>query len=134
MLLASIITSIIVTVQTFSIPDGWWYIPTPAPPEVPISSVFLTYLARAKPSIISSRFRRVMKRLTILVWEAAIPPCVCAIVTVILYSTQVCTSFRTTCPLSLASVTAMHSRAIMRLHCSLPATISGLIYRMTHPP
>ncbi|GBE82862.1 hypothetical protein SCP_0412490 [Sparassis crispa] len=106
MLLASIITSIIVTVQTFSIPDSWWYIPTPAPPEVPISSVFilslassavldvavtgilLTYLARAKPTIISSRFRRVMKRLTILVWEAAIPPCVCAIVTVILYSTQ----------------------------------------------
>ncbi|KAH9939435.1 hypothetical protein B0H21DRAFT_756903 [Amylocystis lapponica] len=109
LLLASVISSIIVTVETFQI--QFTVLPTTSPmPELPsqrefrtvilsltssavldvaVTSILLTYLAQSKPSVISSRFRRIMKRLTILVWEAAVPPCVCAIITAVTYCTSV---------------------------------------------
>ena len=49
----------------------------------------LIYLSRAKANVYSSRFRRVMRKLVIMVWEAAVPPCVCAVLVVVTYLTLV---------------------------------------------
>lgn len=105
-LLASIISSIIVTVETFQIQFTVLTAATPVPAlplnvefilsltssavlDVAVTGILLIYLARSRPSVISSRFRMIMRRLTILVWEAAVPPCACAIVTTVTYATLV---------------------------------------------
>ncbi|KAH9857449.1 hypothetical protein C2E23DRAFT_274994 [Lenzites betulinus] len=110
LLLAQLVASIVVTVQTFQVHFG--VVPQAEVeagplPKVPISPTFvlsltcsavldmlvtgilLTFLARSKQSVTSSRFRRILKRLTVLIWEAALPPCICAILTVLTYLTLV---------------------------------------------
>ncbi|KAI0713739.1 hypothetical protein C8Q76DRAFT_857494 [Earliella scabrosa] len=110
LLLASIVASILVTVQTFQVHFG--IVPQSEVdagplPKVPINPVFvlsltssavldvlltgilLTFLARSKQHVTSSRFRRVLRRLTVLIWEAALPPCICAVMTVVMYLTLV---------------------------------------------
>ncbi|KAI1785646.1 hypothetical protein LXA43DRAFT_953550 [Ganoderma leucocontextum] len=57
--------------------------------DVLVTGILLTFLARSKQHVTSSRFRRILRRLTVLIWEAALPPCVCAILTVVTYLTVV---------------------------------------------
>ncbi|KAI0657135.1 hypothetical protein C8Q70DRAFT_292461 [Cubamyces menziesii] len=110
LLLAQLVSSIIVTVQTFQIHFG--VVPQAEVeagplPKVPISPTFvlsltcsavldvlvtgilLAFLARSKQHVTSSRFRRILRRLTVMIWEAALPPCVCAVMTVLTYLTLV---------------------------------------------
>ncbi|KAI0373117.1 hypothetical protein BV20DRAFT_1050036 [Pilatotrama ljubarskyi] len=110
LLVAQLVSSIVVTVQTFQIHFG--VVPQAEVdagplPKVPISPTFvlslscsavldilvtgilLAFLARSKQSVTSSRFRRILRRLTVLIWEAALPPCVCAVLTVLTYLTLV---------------------------------------------
>ncbi|KAI0695564.1 hypothetical protein C8T65DRAFT_664982 [Cerioporus squamosus] len=110
LLLAQIAASVVVTVQTFQFHFG--IVPQSEVeagplPKVPVNSVFvlsltcsavldvlvtgilLTFLARSKQHVTSSRFRRILRRLTVLIWEAALPPCICAILTVVTYLTLV---------------------------------------------
>ncbi|CAL1703152.1 unnamed protein product [Somion occarium] len=106
-LLASVISSIVVTVETFNInfqvlvesvdqlprirPDVTFILAlaSSAALDVAVTSILLTYLSRAKAHVYSSRFRRVMRKLVILIWEAAVPPAACAIVVVVTYLTIV---------------------------------------------
>ncbi|KAK7676223.1 hypothetical protein QCA50_020802 [Cerrena zonata] len=106
-LLASAISSIIVTVETFEVnfvalvedidklpkikPDVTFILAltSSAVLDVIVTSILLIYLSRAKANVYSSRFRRVMRKLVIMVWEAAVPPCVCAILAVVTYLTLV---------------------------------------------
>ncbi|KAI0628850.1 hypothetical protein C8Q77DRAFT_343337 [Trametes polyzona] len=110
LLLAQVVSSTIVTIQTFQIRFG--VVPQAEVdagplPKVPISPTFvlslscsavldvlvtgilLAFLARSKQNVTSSRFRRILRRLTVLIWEAALPPCVCAVLTVLTYLTLV---------------------------------------------
>ncbi|KAL7282878.1 hypothetical protein ACG7TL_002292 [Trametes sanguinea] len=110
LLLAQLIASVVVTIQTFRIHFG--VVPQAEVeagplPKVPISPTFvlsltcsavldvlvtgtlLAFLARSKQNVTSSRFRRILRRLTVLIWEAALPPCICAVLTVITYLTLV---------------------------------------------
>ncbi|EMD34273.1 hypothetical protein CERSUDRAFT_86389 [Gelatoporia subvermispora B] len=102
-LVTATISSILVTVETV----GFRFIlitdPTVAPPKIPpdprfilalvssavldvaVTGILLTFLSRSKQHVLTSRVRRILKRLTILIWEAALPPCVCAIMTTITY-------------------------------------------------
>ncbi|OBZ75325.1 hypothetical protein A0H81_04945 [Grifola frondosa] len=107
LLLASVISSIIVTVETFQYHFGIVSDLTMPIPKVPINVTFvlslscsavldvavtgilLTFLSRTKQNVLSSRFRRILKRLTVLIWEAALPPCICAIMTITTYLTLV---------------------------------------------
>ncbi|CDO71934.1 hypothetical protein BN946_scf184940.g81 [Trametes cinnabarina] len=57
--------------------------------DVLVTGILLTFLARSKQNVTSSRFRRILRRLTVLIWEAALPPCICAVLTVITYLTLV---------------------------------------------
>jgi len=102
LLLASVVSSLYMTIVVLSIPDSWWQDQTrpmkfplspafiltlvsPAVLDVGVSGILLVYLAKSRSSVHSSRFRRVMRRLTQLVWEAALPPCICATITLFLY-------------------------------------------------
>ncbi|KAI9069449.1 hypothetical protein FKP32DRAFT_64772 [Trametes sanguinea] len=108
LLLAQLISSVVVTIQTFQIHFG--VVPEAEVeagplPKVPISPTFvlsltcsavldvlvtvLAFLARSKQNVTSSRFRRILRRLTVLIWEAALPPCICAVMTVVTYLTLV---------------------------------------------
>ncbi|KAI0738078.1 hypothetical protein C8Q80DRAFT_294930 [Daedaleopsis nitida] len=110
LLLASVVASIVVTVETFQFHFG--IVPQsevdagPLPKvqvnpifvltltssavlDVILTGILLTFLARSKQHVTSSRFRRILKRLTVLIWEAALPPCICAILTVVTYLTLV---------------------------------------------
>ncbi|RPD55289.1 hypothetical protein L226DRAFT_574028 [Lentinus tigrinus ALCF2SS1-7] len=110
LLLAQIVASVIVTVETFQFHFG--IVPQsevdagPLPKvkvnptfvlsltcsavlDVLVTGILLTFLARSKQHVTSSRFRRILRRLTVLIWEAALPPCVCAILTVVTYLTLV---------------------------------------------
>ncbi|KAI0333077.1 hypothetical protein GY45DRAFT_1245417 [Cubamyces sp. BRFM 1775] len=106
LLLAQLVSSIIVTVQTFQIHFGVVpqaeveagplpKVPVPAqlmsPPvlDVLVTGILLAFLARSKQHVTSSRFRRILRRLTVMIWEAALPPCVCAVMTVLTYLTLV---------------------------------------------
>ncbi|KAI0823835.1 hypothetical protein BC628DRAFT_1411332 [Trametes gibbosa] len=104
LLLAQLVASTVVTVQTFRVHFGVVPQaeveagPLPKVPVCPVSlglldvlvtSILLTFLARSKQSVTSSRFRRILRRLTVLIWEAALPPCICAILTVLTYLTMV---------------------------------------------
>ncbi|KAM5542063.1 hypothetical protein V8D89_004373 [Ganoderma adspersum] len=107
LLLTSTIAGITVTVETFQSHFGIVQVNEGPLPKVPINITFvlsltssalldvlvtgilLTYLARSKQHVTSSRFRRIMRRLTVLIWEAALPPCICAILTVVTYLTLV---------------------------------------------
>ncbi|TCD62508.1 hypothetical protein EIP91_006782 [Steccherinum ochraceum] len=57
--------------------------------DMSITAILLYSLSKAKAHIHSTRFRRVMRRLVILIWEAAVPPCVCAVIAVVTYLTMV---------------------------------------------
>ncbi|KAI0761471.1 hypothetical protein BD413DRAFT_485951 [Trametes elegans] len=104
LLLAQLVASVVVTVQTFHVTFG--VVPEAEVeagplPKVPVchisfsivgaildilvTGILLTFLARSKQNVMSSRFRRILRRLTVLIWEAALPPCVCAVMTVLIY-------------------------------------------------
>ncbi|KAI8974216.1 hypothetical protein BD414DRAFT_184490 [Trametes punicea] len=110
LLLAQCIASVLVTVQTFQIHFG--VVPEaeveagPLPKvqisptfvlslscsavlDVLVTGILLAFLARSKQQIVSSRFRRILRRLTVMIWEAALPPCICAVLTVLMYLTLV---------------------------------------------
>ncbi|KAI0648505.1 hypothetical protein C8Q79DRAFT_1008821 [Trametes meyenii] len=110
LVLAQLVSSVVVTIQTFQahfgvVPEA--EVEAGPLPKVPISPTFvlsltcsavldvlvtgilLVFLTRSKQSVTSSRFRRILKRLTVLIWEAALPPCICAVLTVITYVTLV---------------------------------------------
>ncbi|OSD02157.1 hypothetical protein PYCCODRAFT_1368062 [Trametes coccinea BRFM310] len=107
LLLAQLIASVVVTIQTFRIHFG--VVPqaeveagplpkVPGPQilitpltvlDVLVTGILLAFLARSKQNVTSSRFRRILRRLTVLIWEAALPPCICAVLTVITYLTLV---------------------------------------------
>ncbi|TFK80070.1 hypothetical protein K466DRAFT_605644 [Polyporus arcularius HHB13444] len=110
LLVAQVVASIVVTVQTFQFHFGIVRqsdVGAGPLPKVPVNSTFvlslacsavldvlvtgilLTFLARSKQHVTSSRFRRILRRLTVLIWEAALPPCICAILTVVTYLTLV---------------------------------------------
>ncbi|RDX47370.1 hypothetical protein OH76DRAFT_1405981 [Lentinus brumalis] len=111
LLVAQVVASIIVTVQTFQFHFGIVRQsdvgagPLPKVPvristvvlslacsavlDVLVTGILLTFLARSKQHVTSSRFRRILRRLTVLIWEAALPPCICAIMTVVTYLTLV---------------------------------------------
>ncbi|KDQ52040.1 hypothetical protein JAAARDRAFT_73318 [Jaapia argillacea MUCL 33604] len=57
----------------------------PAILDVCVTTILLIFLLRAQSSIYTREFRRVVRRLIIISWEAALPPCACALVTVVLY-------------------------------------------------
>ncbi|THH29025.1 hypothetical protein EUX98_g5160 [Antrodiella citrinella] len=57
--------------------------------DVAITIILLVYLSKAKANVYSSRVHRVMRQLVILIWEAAVPPCACAIIAVVTYLTMV---------------------------------------------
>ncbi|EIW61031.1 uncharacterized protein TRAVEDRAFT_119903 [Trametes versicolor FP-101664 SS1] len=108
LLLAQVIASTIVTVQTFHVHFGVVPQaevdagPLPKVPGLPriydrpyavldilVTGILLAFLARSKQHVTSSRFRRILKRLTVMIWEAALPPCICAVLTVLTYLTLV---------------------------------------------
>ncbi|OCH85471.1 hypothetical protein OBBRIDRAFT_891169 [Obba rivulosa] len=100
---ASVISSTIVSQEALSIHFTVITDPSIVLPELPpnvtfilaltcsavldaaVTGILLFFLWRSKQNVVSSRFRRILKRLTVLVWEAALPPCVCAICTVVTY-------------------------------------------------
>ncbi|KAH8100382.1 hypothetical protein BXZ70DRAFT_1024285 [Cristinia sonorae] len=108
-LLTSVVSSIMTTVNVLNLrflpvvgddaPPG----PIKVPPNIPfilalasssvldvaITTILLVYLARAMENVYSLRFRRVMKRLMLIIWEAAVPPCLCAVVAIVTYLTMV---------------------------------------------
>ncbi|EMD34274.1 hypothetical protein CERSUDRAFT_86396 [Gelatoporia subvermispora B] len=102
-LLASVISSTIVTSEALQIQFSVITDPTAVLPDLPpnitfilaltcsavldvaVTGILLFFLWRSKQNVVSSRFRRILKRLTMLVWEAALPPCICAICTVVTY-------------------------------------------------
>ncbi|OCH83990.1 hypothetical protein OBBRIDRAFT_458786 [Obba rivulosa] len=103
LLLTTTIASVLVTIETFDMDFSVIINTSVAPPKVPIDSRFilsltssavldvaitgilLIFLSRSKQHVLSSRVRRILKRLTILIWEAALPPCICAIMTTVTY-------------------------------------------------
>jgi len=106
-LLASVISSIYTTVNTLminfdisvenvnvlpKIPPNVGFIlalTSSAVLDVAVTIILLVYLSKARENVYSSRFRRVMRQLVVLIWEAAVPPCVCAVLTVVTYLTMV---------------------------------------------
>ncbi|EIM82274.1 uncharacterized protein STEHIDRAFT_124460 [Stereum hirsutum FP-91666 SS1] len=104
-ILASIIAAILLTVNVFMVnftialePEE--DIPSPIVPidpiyvlslaipaltDVLVTSILLTFLLRSRSEVYTRRFRRVITRLTVIAWEAAVPPCACAIVAVATY-------------------------------------------------
>ncbi|KAI0782106.1 hypothetical protein C8Q75DRAFT_537519 [Abortiporus biennis] len=110
-LLTSAVCSILVTAQTFAVNFSNMFanldqqpkiqtnalfiltLASSAALDVAVTTILLVYLSRAKQNVYSSRFRRIMNRLTILIWEAAVPPCVCAIMAVVTYLTLVNNNF-----------------------------------------
>ncbi|OCH85469.1 hypothetical protein OBBRIDRAFT_739870 [Obba rivulosa] len=100
-LVTSTISSILVTIETFGTDFIVITDPSVTPPKIPITDgvlndtclvldvsvtgILLTFLSRSKQHVLSSRVRRILKRLTILIWEAALPPCICAITTTVMY-------------------------------------------------
>ncbi|ETW85086.1 hypothetical protein HETIRDRAFT_448320 [Heterobasidion irregulare TC 32-1] len=61
----------------------------PAFLDVAVTGILLTFLLRSRADIYSKRFRRVVTRLMIVAWEAAIPPCACAVTALVTYFTLV---------------------------------------------
>ncbi|KAI0074682.1 hypothetical protein K474DRAFT_1510690 [Panus rudis PR-1116 ss-1] len=106
-LITNIVASIVVTVGTFKIdfhllvenidkipkiqtdPIFILTLCSSAVLDVAVTSILLIYLSRARANVYSSRFRRVMRKLVALIWEAAVPPCLCAITVVVTYLTVV---------------------------------------------
>jgi len=103
--LTAIVSSIFITTNTFQFNykvswEDYSGVPTAKPDfafiltlssssllDVAISSILLVYLSRAKTEVYSTRFHKKIKKLNRIIWEAAAPPAVCAIVTVIVYVT-----------------------------------------------
>ncbi|TFK47685.1 hypothetical protein OE88DRAFT_1738226 [Heliocybe sulcata] len=104
LLLLTTIMSIIVTSNVFTV-DFTAPLSPPAGPaaKIPVDVVFVTcitgsavldvaltitlstYLLRSRSSAITPRFRRIITKLIVIAWEAALLPSVCAITTVITY-------------------------------------------------
>ncbi|TDL18937.1 hypothetical protein BD410DRAFT_792733 [Rickenella mellea] len=98
LLIASIVMNIIITVQVFDIN---WEIVIALGEHLPyqfisafvisafldivLTSLMLWFLISAKSQVVSRRFDAIIGRLLIMLWEAAVPPCACAIVGCLTY-------------------------------------------------
>ncbi|KAI0806680.1 hypothetical protein C8Q74DRAFT_1362292 [Fomes fomentarius] len=117
LLLASVLAGLVNTVQTFRVhfgivPDA--EVEAGPLPKVPISAIFVLSLTSSAvldvlltgipqysvvsassphvPGAIQAKrhfLKQVLRRLTVLIWEAALPPCICAVMTVVMYLTMV---------------------------------------------
>lgn len=106
LLLTSIISSFLGTIDVlkYKFESSWTSYngtsgPPPPPPayafilmlvsaavlDILITAILLIYLTRARSQIFSKRFRKTIRGLDRLIWESAVPPCLCAILTVIIY-------------------------------------------------
>ncbi|EIM82272.1 uncharacterized protein STEHIDRAFT_149433 [Stereum hirsutum FP-91666 SS1] len=59
----------------------------PAILDVLLTGILLNFLLRSRHSAYSDRFQNVIFRLMMIAWEAAVPPCLCAIVALVTYVT-----------------------------------------------
>jgi len=53
--------------------------------DIAITTILLIYLSRARSQIFSKRFLKTVGGIDKMIWESAVPPCLCAIVTVVVY-------------------------------------------------
>ncbi|KDQ57112.1 hypothetical protein JAAARDRAFT_35714 [Jaapia argillacea MUCL 33604] len=111
-LVASVVVSIVTTAQVFQVDFTQYLQPQngpapkiqvdvsfvlslilPAALDVAVTSILLIYLLRSRSSVYTARFRRIFTQLITISWEAAVPPCACAMATVITYFVLVDTNF-----------------------------------------
>ncbi|KAI0321309.1 hypothetical protein OF83DRAFT_344596 [Amylostereum chailletii] len=106
LLAASVVSSIIVTAQCFTInfvglfpTDGQTpssmgaalstpfilSLVMPAVLDIALTTILLTFLLRSRSNVYTKRFRRILLRLIIIVWEVAVPPSACAITALVTY-------------------------------------------------
>jgi len=99
LLLATVVVNTFITVRVFSY--GLWSVSTPEthPPldfitafvltaalDVILTSLMLFVLLRARSQVVSRRLHMIIGRLHTMLWEAALPPCICAIAACVVYS------------------------------------------------
>ncbi|KAH8106414.1 hypothetical protein DFH11DRAFT_1237358 [Phellopilus nigrolimitatus] len=53
--------------------------------DVLLTGILFTYFFRSRNIVISRHFRKILSSLMVVIWEAALPPCVCSIITTIMY-------------------------------------------------
>ncbi|KAI0316419.1 hypothetical protein OF83DRAFT_254745 [Amylostereum chailletii] len=95
-LLGCVAASIVVTVESFVKSSGVAFtenvnpavviaLTLPAILDILLTGILLLFLSRSRSDVYTRRTRQVMRRLMFTVWEAAVPPCVVAFVSMIIY-------------------------------------------------
>ncbi|KDQ57124.1 hypothetical protein JAAARDRAFT_284774 [Jaapia argillacea MUCL 33604] len=65
----------------------------PAALDIVVTGTLITFLLRSRSTAYTHKFRRVIHRLIRISWEAAVPPCACAILCGIIYGTNATRNF-----------------------------------------